>query len=555
MNATLHAGNFISRAAAYQMEYACIALCHFCDNHGPRIVTCTQTGVSTEELESSPAIPPPEKFSDSANGCNISRKYDASKRFPSQSLVSSLGSSSKSTCGACTPDMPDNNLGFVSSQNNSVFISKHLPTSKDSLHSLRKACCRCYNSEQTAKKEGEVVFGDPSSDYVLSYKFYLKDTHARGLKKLYSIIVLTHTPAYLYQFSSCITKQLEVIITGLKEKSDLVYAREDSNNIHRVGNRYVDPDLLIRARATVITQPRPLSVITGDPDIFHFIHCKFSSLLKTHLPPTLHSLNPISYIDPIIGKHQLQHVVLGKHPSSSPAVTPSLDSFSNLRHLSRTIGGHIFDQLLYHLYTGHQVVIRGESQSLVSSALHHLSSLLPEHCVRMYEYEKRYQSVDRCNLLGLHLKAHLPNHFFTDTRQCRVILDIFQLDSHSSSFSETDTDSGVGLGEDPLDNYAFQIQPDTPLDYHSQLLLPTVLTHLHNIIYPKIYSEDVVRLAIDSTKQSILTKVAILKKCALIPTGKHSQLQQLLESKLLAVINASKADLPFLEFWSLPYDL
>lgn len=536
------------------MEYACVALCHFCDNHGPRVVTCTQTGVGQEESQA-----PPPSMTESEHVSNTRIHSVPTKRSVPSNLLSSFGPSAKSTCEACTPETPTNKLGYVSTQNSSVFVSKHLPASQENLLSLRKACCRSYNCEQIAKKEGEVVFGDPCSDYVLSYKFYLKDTHARGLKKLYSIVILTHTPAYLYQFSSCITRQLEVIINSLKEKSDCVYSREsarkDNYSMLRPSNRHIDPELYIKARTAVISQPRGLAAITGDSDIFHFLHCKFSSLLKTHLPPNLHSLTALSYIDPIKEKHQLQHVQLGKHPVSSPTVTPSLDSFHSLRHLSRTIGGYIFDQLLYHLYTGHQVVIRGDSQTLVSSALHHLSTLLPKHCVRMCEFEKKYQSPERCNLLGLQLKAHVPNHFFTDLRSCGVILDIFQLDTHSSSYSEIDTDSGVGLGEDHLDIYAFQIQPDTPLDYNSQLLLPTVLTHLHNVIYPKVYSEDVVRLAIESTKQSILTKVTILKKCSRIPSSKQtSQFHQMMENKLLSVIHASKADLPFLNFWSLPCD-
>ena len=536
------------------MEYACIALCHFCDNHGPRIVSCTQTGVHPDELNPSPSL----KISDSGNNCTVPLRGNSSKRStPSSSLHSSLGSSVESTCEACRPTL--DKLGFISTQNRSVFLSKHLPSCKDTLLSLRKACSRSYSSEQTAKREGEVVFGDPSSDYVLSYKFYLKDTHARGLKKLYSIVILTHSPVYLYQFSACITRQIEVIVAALKEKTDRVYAkesvREDSCLRLPVWSRHIDPDVLIRARSAVISQPRALPVITGDPDVFHFLHCKFSSLLKTHLPPSLLSLSSAVYLQPIIEKHQLQQVQLGKHPSSSPPVAASHESFASLRHLSRTVGGHIFDQLLYHLYTGNQVVVRGESQSLVSSVLHLLSSLLPRHCVRMLEYERKYQSLEKCNLLGLQLKSHMPNSFFTDSRRTGAILDIFQLESHSGSFSETDTDSGLGLGEDPLDIYAFQIQPDTPLDYHSQLLLPTVLTHLHNVIYPKIFSEEVMRLAIESAKQSILTKVTILKKCGRFSvTRQPSQLQEFMDNKLLSVIHASKADLPFLEFWSLPYD-
>ena len=533
------------------MEYACIALCHFCDNHGPRVVTCTQTGVRPEELSPSP--------SDPENNTAPMRGGSSKRSTPSSSLHSSLGSSLESTCEACRPATPLHKLGFISTHNNSIFLSKHLPSCKDTLLTLRKACSRSYSSEQTAKKEGEVVFGDPSSDYVLSYKFYLKDTHARGLKKLYSIVVLTHSPAYLYQFSACITRQIEVIVAALKENSDLIYSRESvhegSCSFLTARGRHIDPDLLCRARSAVISQPRALPVITGDSNVFHFLHCKFASVLKTHLPPSLSSLSASSFLQPIVERHQLQQVQLGKLPSSSPAVTPSHESFTSLRHLSRTVGGHIFDQLLYHLYTGNQVVVRGESQSLVSSALHHLSCLLPKHCVRMLQHERKYQSLDRCNLLGLSLKSHMPNSFFTDTRRPGAILDIFQLDSQSPSFSETDTDSGLGLGEDPLDMYAFQIQPDTPLDYHSQLLLPTVLTHLHNVIYPKIFSEEVMRMAIESTKQSILTKVTILKKCGGFPAPKQpSHLQRFVDNKLLSVIHASKADLPFLEFWSSPLD-
>ena len=539
------------------MEHACFALCHFCDNHGPRIITCTQTGMPPNEVAVSPLSP--SKLQDSPLDYAISPKSSTSKQStPTSSLHSSLGSSVDVTCEACRAEGPDDKLGFISSQSNQLFVSRHLPSCKETLVSLRKACSRSYNLEQTGQKEGAVVFGDPSSDYVLSYKFYLKDAHARGFKRLYSIIVLTRTPTYLYQFSACISRQLEVLISTLKEKTDQLFEREslqeDTHALLHMRNRFADPVALSRARSATISQPRSLPTITGDANIFQFIHSSFSSMLKTHLPPNLRSANTSSRLQYLVEKHQLQHILLSKIPSSSPALKLSHDSFSNLRHLSRTIGGHIFDQVLYHLYTGHQIVIRGRSQPMVSSALHHLSYLLPKHCVRMCEYERKYLPLDKCNLLGLHPKTYVPNSFFADTRQSGVILDIFQLEHCSGSDSETDTDSGVGLGDDPLDSYAFQIQPDIPLDYHSQLLLPSVLTHLHNIIYPKIYSEDVMRLAIDSIKQGILTKVLILNKSSRLPSKHSSQLKDKMQNKLLSLIHASEGDLPFLDFWSLPFE-
>ena len=40
-------------------------------------------------------------------------------------------------------------------------------------------------------REGPIFFGDSDTRYVLSYTFHLKDTKARGGRRLYSIIVVS----------------------------------------------------------------------------------------------------------------------------------------------------------------------------------------------------------------------------------------------------------------------------------------------------------------------------------------------------------------------------
>jgi len=83
--------------------------------------------------------------------------------------------------------------------------------------------------------------------------------------------------------------------------------------------------------------------------------------------------------------------------------------FETLSEIRRVMTLESFRTLIHNSVIGNQVIVRGDSFSLVSSALAVLQTLLPPSCCRVIEYERTYQEVWKCNFLGLMSAAEIPS--------------------------------------------------------------------------------------------------------------------------------------------------
>ena len=76
-------------------------------------------------------------------------------------------------------------------------MSSQAVLSKDLEPILRNAVIRAISCEVSCKREGPIVFSDPSVSTVFANNFFLKDSKARGFQRYYSIVVLTKTREHL----------------------------------------------------------------------------------------------------------------------------------------------------------------------------------------------------------------------------------------------------------------------------------------------------------------------------------------------------------------------
>ncbi|OON17593.1 hypothetical protein X801_06568, partial [Opisthorchis viverrini] len=207
---------------------ALVVFCHFCEQHGPSVVMCTQPyrqlparpngsehsshsdypairratshvvlygtggGGSGDNLLLSDAPSGPLVFAADA-ACPGLLNANTSPGTSQQPLLSMRG-----TCRACTFTTRDE-PGLVSQDQaaNISYSSTQLPKDPDLLHFVRTACQRSLSSEVSPSPEGAFYFGDEINGHVVSYNFGVKDSQARGFQGRFSILVLSWDRLYL----------------------------------------------------------------------------------------------------------------------------------------------------------------------------------------------------------------------------------------------------------------------------------------------------------------------------------------------------------------------
>jgi len=200
-----------------------MALCHFCEQHGPSIMfTCEK--LLLNRLEASADFMSSISSQDTAADLASSSAADTdlSSLSSLDSLVSNMTIAGKESvkktdlCESCR-SLPEGDHGFVShdKQAGASYTSMQHPSSPEVFRLVRQACVRSLSSEVCPGREGPILFGDEQNGYVISYTFYVKDNLARGGQRWYSIICIMTDRVFLVQswpfLVGCINKVVDYL--------------------------------------------------------------------------------------------------------------------------------------------------------------------------------------------------------------------------------------------------------------------------------------------------------------------------------------------------------
>lgn len=176
---------------------AIVALCHFCEQHGPVAVFCTQ--VIRGNLKDCLTDPPPADLKN---------------------------------CASCLSIGPD--LVFLSTQDNLQFVSTQSPILSTAIvNQIKSSAFRSLSCDVRGlispsqlicpsttplipfqvypkRESGFVFFGDSTRGHVLSYVFKIQDESARGQRQLYSIIILMKDKMFLLNTEPFLSDYLTV---------------------------------------------------------------------------------------------------------------------------------------------------------------------------------------------------------------------------------------------------------------------------------------------------------------------------------------------------------
>lgn len=116
-----------------------------------------------------------------------------------------------------------------------------------------------------------VFFGDATRGHVLSYTFQIHDSQARGFFQLFSIIVLMKDKMYLLNVQPFLAENLKRISDELQGYSSKIHSVEQA--------KYSERAQRINSGHASTQPPRSLIELTGEKNVFAYIHSHFAWIL------------------------------------------------------------------------------------------------------------------------------------------------------------------------------------------------------------------------------------------------------------------------------------
>lgn len=528
---------------------ALVALCHFCELHGPRTLFCTE------------ALHPPSPSAPSQAGLALGEQdADRDGEGLTMRANSTAATQRGDMCEGCR-SLPASHPGFVSIDDETGirFLSHQHPRQSQLFSVVRQACVRSLSCEVCPGREGPIFFGDEQHGFVFSHTFFIKDSLARGFQRWYSIVMVAMDRIYLINSWPFLLRHLKLTIQSLQSTALKVFDTE----------QVVCPQRAVRMNSVFSpvfphqrsgNAARSLTSLTQHPNLWASLHSSFSWLLKacgSRLTEKLLEGAPTEDTLVLIEKQTEQEEELScregaeggsksqRHPSETTLTQDFLSDettldeipgpkFRSLRHLRQVLGASEFRHLAWHVLMGNQVIWRSSDPGLIQSAFIVLKSLLPVGCVRSVPYSAQYEEAYKCNFLGLSPEVPVPAH--VSSSEFSVLVDVA---------SELNPLHGVADEDGVASWFHFSISSANtqPTDRG-----PTLLNKLEVALSNENLSMDVVAHCLLCLKEEWMNKVKVLFKFSKVDGRGREDTQ-----KVLALLGATgpgeEDNLRLLKFW------
>lgn len=520
---------------------ALVALCHFCELHGPRTLFCT------EALH--PPSPSPPQPGQSIPG---DRDRDGDREGEGLTMRAHNSATQRADmCEGCR-SLPASHPGFVSvdSETGIRFLSHQHPRQPQLFSVVRQACVRSLSCEVCPGREGPIFFGDEQHGFVFSHTFFIKDSLARGFQRWYSIVMVAMDRIYLINSWPFLLRHLRLTIQSLQSTALKVFDSEQCVCPQRAVrmNSAFSPAVFPHQRSG--NAARSLSSLTQHPNLWESLHSSFSWLLKacgSRLTEKLLEGAPTEDTLVLIERQteQEEERSVWEGAEGGGSTPPPFDDsrgedlpgpkFKSLRHLRQVLGASEFRQLAWHVLMGNQVILRGGSPVLIQSAFSMLKALLPVGCVRSVPYSSTYEEAYRCNFLGLSPDVPIPTH--VSSSEFCVLVDVMSAEKGSLY--------PVMCDDDILSTYQFSITSAStqPTDRG-----PTLLNKIEVALSNENLSVDVVSHCLLCLKEEWMNKVKVLFKFSKVDGRGREDTQ-----KVLALLGATgpgeEDNVRLLKFW------
>lgn len=529
---------------------ALVALCHFCELHGPRTLFCTE------------ALHPPSPSAPSQVGLALGDREDADREGEGLTMrANSTATQRGEMCEGCR-SLPASHPGFVSVDDETGirFLSHQHPRQSQLFSVVRQACVRSLSCEVCPGREGPIFFGDEQHGFVFSHTFFIKDSLARGFQRWYSIVMVAMDRIYLINSWPFLLRHLKLTIQSLQSTALKVFDSEQGLCPQRPArmNSVFSPAFPHQRSGNAA---RSLTSLTQHPNLWASLHSSFSWLLKacgSRLTEKLLEGAPTEDTLVLLEKQTEHEEEMNcmegaeggsksqRHPSESTVTVQDVVSdeakleeipgpkFRSLRHLRQVLGASEFRHLAWHVLMGNQVIWRSADPGLIQSAFIVLKSLLPVGCVRSIPYSAQYEEAYKCNFLGLSTEVSIPVH--VSSSEFSVLVDVSADKNRLNSIVSEDNVASMFL-------FNISSANTQPTDRG-----PALLNKLEVALSNENLSMEVVSHCLLCLKEEWMNKVKVLFKFSKVDGRGREDTQ-----KVLALLGATgpgeEDNLRLLKFW------
>ncbi|KAH8304897.1 hypothetical protein KR018_000200 [Drosophila ironensis] len=337
---------------------AVIALCHFCEAHGPCAIFCTQTLRDTK-LEDLP--------------------LEAQQAPPTQK-----------SCSACNYSMGRNSQAIYSKdlESGATFVSTKVAVLPEVANLVKQAAVLSLSNGTDSRKDGEFVFfGDSSRGHILSHTFRVSDTQARGYSQLFSFIVLMKDKYFLLNTKPFLAEHLKKISSELQAAARKTKEAEELTCSERQRR--------LSGVQSLMQTSRSLLELTGEEHIFAHLHSHFSWLLLAGSRfLTEHvTFGNLPWLPPqSSGRPPAQRLTYNSStlPMIESLDDPDQEEFFSLRHLKSVVRKEEFATVCYCALTGVKIVVRGDPRRTFRFMVC-LKKLLPEPMHNLMRIDAQHQ--------------------------------------------------------------------------------------------------------------------------------------------------------------------
>ncbi|CAI4233410.1 unnamed protein product [Auanema sp. JU1783] len=438
---------------------AVIALCHFCEDHGPRVlVTCQpmrslpmtfSTANSYDKLEHSPG---------SSQEIVRHIRQDSSVKEPDKGEPIFYGDCTRSVfdteerCNACTSYGNGPCLLSNDHPNKTTYISSQIALKDQVFDRVKVACVRSLSCEITnaaretinnvtqpmriggpvntdsetldmenvKKKDGYLMFGDADQGYCLSFAFRLQDAKARGFLRLFSLLILTQDMASMTTNHDFYLEALRIMKDKLQDLAAVHYQVEmkEMDTIARPDHASmscrIPQQQLFYPRKIIIDTNRNLQTITGNDNIWGMLHKQMMWTLRTQT---------LRYMDQVMEGVPTQDMLVMMEMEHSDIAELDLDQpnqaeithqqLGNLKIIARAFAEYEIkdlDLLVRQVITGRQLVVESDHQISAKQFILALTNLLPIGCLRINTCADQHYQSFLYNMLGTTVPIHIPSN-------------------------------------------------------------------------------------------------------------------------------------------------
>ncbi|XP_017043441.1 folliculin [Drosophila ficusphila] len=334
---------------------AVIALCHFCEAHGPCAIFCTQTLRDTKLEDLS---------------------------MDQQQIQKS--------CSACNYSMGKNNNAIYSrdTESGATFVSTKVAVLPEVASLVKQAAVLSLSNGTDPSKDGEFVFfGDSSRGHILSHTFRVSDLQARGYSQLFSIIVLMKDKYFLLNIKPFLAEHLKKVSSELQAAARKTKETEELT--------YSERQRRLSGAQFLMPTSRSLLELTGEEHIFAQLHSHFSWLLLAGSRfLTEHvTFGNLPWLPPqSSGRPPAQRLTYNSStlPMIESIDDPDLEEFFSLRHLKSVVRKEEFATVCYCALTGVKIVVRGDPRKTFRFMVC-LKKLLPEPMHNLMRIDAQHQ--------------------------------------------------------------------------------------------------------------------------------------------------------------------